>query len=221
MLLRWTGVLICLVGADNGLSPDRPDRRQAFIWYNSGILSIGCRETNFNEIFIKIQQFSFKKMHLHISSGKWQPFCLSLNVLMMVWGGELVCHATWYIVTMMLHASVFKSYCCLLETLIPLAWHWQQINGLVQERCNSSASAMELCLSCTNPSECSYYDHFSVSANKLMTFLVIFLQSSNNKSLTVLPYWKSYVCMKVISILVLAIPDDIGCFTSQYSIYKT
>ena len=25
------------------------------------------------------------------------------------------------------------------------------INGLVQERCNSSASTMELCLSCINP----------------------------------------------------------------------
>ena len=29
---------------------------------------------------------------------------------------------------------------------------WQHIDGLVQERRNSSASAMELRLSCTNPS---------------------------------------------------------------------
>ena len=28
----------------------------------------------------------------------------------------------------------------------------EDIDGLVQERCNSSALAMELCLSCTNPS---------------------------------------------------------------------
>ena len=27
----------------------------------------------------------------------------------------------------------------------------QQVNGLVQERCNSIANALELCLSCTNP----------------------------------------------------------------------
>ena len=30
----------------------------------------------------------------------------------------------------------------------------QHIDGLVQERCNSSALALELRLSCTNPSTC-------------------------------------------------------------------
>ena len=33
-----------------------------------------------------------------------------------------------------------------------------QIDGLVQEICNSSALAMELCLSCTNPSKYSLID---------------------------------------------------------------
>ena len=28
---------------------------------------------------------------------------------------------------------------------------WEQVDGLVQERRNSSALAMELCISCTNP----------------------------------------------------------------------
>ena len=37
--------------------------------------------TNFSEIIIKIHMFSFKKMHLKLSSEKWRPFCLSLNVL--------------------------------------------------------------------------------------------------------------------------------------------
>ena len=32
-------------------------------------------------IIIKIQQFSIKKMRLNMSSAKWQPFCLGLNVL--------------------------------------------------------------------------------------------------------------------------------------------
>ena len=39
--------------------------------------------------------------------------------------------------------------------MIVLNWmqfNWYNIDGLVQERCNSSALAMELCLSCTNPS---------------------------------------------------------------------
>ena len=37
--------------------------------------------TNFSEILIKIHAFSFKKMHLEMSSGKWRPFCLGFNVL--------------------------------------------------------------------------------------------------------------------------------------------
>ena len=31
--------------------------------------------TNLSEIFIKIQNFSSTKMHLKLSSAKWQPFC--------------------------------------------------------------------------------------------------------------------------------------------------
>ena len=37
--------------------------------------------TNFNEILIGIHKSLFKKMHLIVSSGKLQPFCLRLNVL--------------------------------------------------------------------------------------------------------------------------------------------
>ena len=37
--------------------------------------------TNFSEILIRIQTFSFEKMHLKMSSAKWHPFCPGLNVL--------------------------------------------------------------------------------------------------------------------------------------------
>ena len=67
-------------GLHNGLSPGR---RQAIIWTNSGILLIGPSGTNFSEILIGIQTFSFKKMHLKMSFAKWRPFCLGLNVLML------------------------------------------------------------------------------------------------------------------------------------------
>ena len=50
-------------------------------WSSVGILWIGPLGTNLSEILIEIYIFSFKKMHLKMSSGKWQPFCLSLNVL--------------------------------------------------------------------------------------------------------------------------------------------
>ena len=32
-------------------------------------------------MLIEIHIFSFKKIHLKMSSGKWRPFCLGLNVL--------------------------------------------------------------------------------------------------------------------------------------------
>ena len=52
-----------------------------FIWINVGILSIGPLETNFSEILIKIQIISFKERYLKLSTAKWWPFWLSLNVL--------------------------------------------------------------------------------------------------------------------------------------------
>ena len=69
---------LTIIGLDNGLSPGR---RQAIIWTNAGILLIGPLGTNFNEILIGNQTFSFKKMHMKMSSAKWRPFCLGLNVL--------------------------------------------------------------------------------------------------------------------------------------------
>ena len=83
-LTHWGRVtLICvskltIIGSDNGLSPDR---RQAIILTNAGILLIGPWETNFSEILIGIHTFSFKKIHLKMSSAKWRPLCLGLNVL--------------------------------------------------------------------------------------------------------------------------------------------
>ena len=69
---------LTIIVSDNGLSPDR---RQVIIWTNAGILLIGPLGTNFNEILIEIHIISFKKMHLRMSSAKWRPFCLGLNVL--------------------------------------------------------------------------------------------------------------------------------------------
>ena len=57
------------------------DRRQAIIRPNVGILLIGPSGMNFSEIIIDIQAFSFKKMHLKMSSGSSRPFCLGLNVI--------------------------------------------------------------------------------------------------------------------------------------------
>ena len=92
ILTHWGRVThICvgklsIIGSDNGLSPGR---RQAIIWTNTGMLLIGPLGTNFSEILT----FSFKKMRLKVSSAKSRPFCLGLNVLIIV---ALWCHiSTW------------------------------------------------------------------------------------------------------------------------------
>ena len=69
---------LIITGSDNDLSPGR---HQAIIWTNDGILLIGPLGTNFSEILFEIHIFSFKKIHLKMSSGNWRPFRLGLNVL--------------------------------------------------------------------------------------------------------------------------------------------
>ena len=84
MLTNWgRATHICvskltIIASDNGLSPGR---RQAIIWSNAGILLFGPLGTDFSEILIEILIFSSKKMCLKVSSAKWRPFCLGLNVL--------------------------------------------------------------------------------------------------------------------------------------------
>ena len=83
-LTQWGRVThICvskltIIGSVNGLSPDR---RQAIIWTNVGILLSGPLGTNFSEISIEILTFSFKKMRLKVSSAKRRLFCFGLNML--------------------------------------------------------------------------------------------------------------------------------------------
>ena len=68
---------LTIIGWNNGLSPGR---RQAIILTNAGIVLIGPLGTNISEILIEILTFSFKKMHFKMSSGKWRPSCLGLNL---------------------------------------------------------------------------------------------------------------------------------------------
>ena len=83
-LTHWGRVThICIsklriIGSDNGLSPKCC---QAIICTSAGILLIRTLGTNFTEILSESHIFSLKKMHLKTLSGKWQPFCLGLNVL--------------------------------------------------------------------------------------------------------------------------------------------
>ena len=85
---------LTIIGSDNGLSPGR---RQVIIWTNAGILLIGPLGTNFSEVEIGIHAFSYKKMHLKMSSVKWRPFCLGLNVLKKTRSNKTFIHETSYV----------------------------------------------------------------------------------------------------------------------------
>ena len=113
-LTHWgwvTHICVCnltIIGPDNGLSPGRC---QAIIWTYAGILLIGPWETNFSEILIGIHTFSFKKMPLKMSSGKWRPFCLGLNELRNGVPG-LRCHPVipWTCIKL-IHLVSWRSFC--------------------------------------------------------------------------------------------------------------
>ena len=72
VLTHWGQVMhiwiskLNIIASDNGLSPGK---HQAIIWTNDGILLTGPPGTNFSEIFSEIWTFSFKIMHLNMSSA--------------------------------------------------------------------------------------------------------------------------------------------------------
>ena len=74
------------------------DRRQAIIWGNAGILLIEYLSTNSSEIWIKTENFSFRKMHLKM------PFC--------PWGDELKrLMAVWYRVSFLFKIWTIRCLC--------------------------------------------------------------------------------------------------------------
>ena len=68
---------LTIIGSDNARSAPSHYLNQC---WNIANWPLG---TNFSEILIEINKFSFKQMHL-MSSGKWRPFYLGLNVLILV-----------------------------------------------------------------------------------------------------------------------------------------
>ena len=118
---------LTIIGSDNGLSPAR---RQAIIWTNAGILLIRPLGTNFSEILIEIQSFSFWKSRLKVSSGKWRPFCLCLNVLN-CHEGVITSHRN-PLIWLLIHA-----WCQLILVVYCPAWLWCDYcnHGLVALLC--------------------------------------------------------------------------------------
>ena len=69
---------LTFIGSDNGLVPEQ---LQAIIRTNAGILLIRNSGTNFSDILSEMSIFSFKKMHLKMSSAKY-------DVLICIYGQE-------------------------------------------------------------------------------------------------------------------------------------
>ena len=70
--------------------------RQAIVWTNQAnvdLLLIRPSRSNFS----KTQRFSFKKIHLKMSSAKCQPFCLILNVLHYISNILWMLYYSWFI----------------------------------------------------------------------------------------------------------------------------
>ena len=142
MLTHWGRVThICvskltIIGSDNGLSPDR---RQAIIWTNAGLLLIGPLGTNFREILIEILTFSFKKMHSKMSSGNWRPFCLGLNVLSQHRSKGFSYQWCRCIVNICHNAN----FTCLHPRHIATSWHGKAFLQLVLLKSNQSVTGFE------------------------------------------------------------------------------
>ena len=67
-----------ITGSDNGLAKNR---HQAIVWTNADLLLIEPPGTNFGEISIKSETYSFQNVYLKMSSAKLQPFCLGHKLL--------------------------------------------------------------------------------------------------------------------------------------------
>ena len=127
---------LTIIGSDNGLSPER---RQAIIWTITGILLIEPLGTNFSEILIEINAFSFKKMHLKMSLAKWRPFCLSLNVIIL--SAELNLENSLQVINACV--GKFTMQIQLIRTLLK----WACLFAIWQQR-SGSASAHVLVMAC-------------------------------------------------------------------------
>ena len=122
---------LTITASDNSLSPDR---HQAIIWTNAGILLIVPLWTNFGELLIEIPIFSFKKVRFKVSSAKRRRF---LSRPQCVKGVYQVSHGSSWISTNQavrkqprcarrLHKNINKDFCLLLH------WksHWVHIQKL-------------------------------------------------------------------------------------------
>ena len=115
------------IGSCNGFSPIQ---RQAITWTNAGIWSIWLLGTNFSEIRIGIVLFSFKKMHLKLSSARMGAI-LSRGRWVNIWCRDKM--AVMLQTTFLLYFSY--RYCCILIKILPKFVFKGSVNGYFLYSC--------------------------------------------------------------------------------------
>ena len=141
-----------IIGSDNGLSPDR---RQAIIWTNARILLIGPLGTNCSEILIEILNVSLKKMRLKVSSAKWRPFCLGLNVLMIFLFGVIT--VAWHERYGILNYRQLNCLFNLLQGLKLKIWEFHIHNSIWWDSNTDWWIPLSICQWCENERVHSWY----------------------------------------------------------------
>ena len=113
---------ITITGSDNGLSSAR---RQAIIYANAGLLSIGTLGTNFSEIlYISIQENPFENVVWKMASLLCRPQCVNQATGLDAWASRVKCPARFvshlheiciYIYMWVVYSLCF--FCCLFITV--------------------------------------------------------------------------------------------------------
>ena len=102
--------------------------------------------------------------------------------------------------------------CDTLFPVIALVWILLHIDGLVQARCNSSALAMELHLSCTNPSICFFFCWYIICNNIILTYMACSIWCSSMQSKTIYAdlYRYEYIFWGWITKVIWGCPKSFG-----------
>ena len=106
---------LTIISSDNGLSLGR---RQAIIWTSDGYIVNWTPRKNLSEILIKSHTFSFKKIQLEMSSGKWRPLCLGLNVLMIKRNFVKIMFTLLYALCLLASTATIMFRCCVYTRII-------------------------------------------------------------------------------------------------------
>ena len=140
-------VNIFVLGPDHGLWPVQC---QDIAWTNSGSIFIEISGTKPSEIWIKILNFSSKKMQLMMSSAKWRPFhtgarftndfllalqirwkfCLVVIPLLAIRSQQFFAHVT--TVQLSCHVQTFATI-----TVLESIWERNEISNEFELRCKS------------------------------------------------------------------------------------